>query len=93
MEWTGNHIKGSEMSQKRKKHIKSRVLVPEDADIEFATEFRCAPPIKRCSHSRMLFTLGHIARSITKTQVPPMLDCTPYHILNVVSEAATGVVL
>lgn len=36
MEWTGNHIKGSEMSQKRKKHIKSRVLVPEDAGIEFA---------------------------------------------------------
>lgn len=64
MEWTGNHIKGSEMSQKRKKHIKSRVLVPEDAGIEFG----------------MLFTLGHIARSITKTQVPPMLDCTPYHI-------------
>ena len=33
---TGNQMSGSEMSQKRKKHRKSRVFVPEDAGIEFA---------------------------------------------------------
>jgi len=26
--WMGNQIAGSEMNQKRKKHIKSRVLIP-----------------------------------------------------------------
>ena len=34
--WIGNQMAGSEMSQKRKKHIKSLVFVPEDAGIEFA---------------------------------------------------------
>lgn len=29
--WIGNQIAGSEINQKRKKHIKSRVVVPEDA--------------------------------------------------------------
>lgn len=61
----GIQIAGSEITQKRKKHIKSRVVVPEDAGIELG----------------MLFTLGHMARSKTNTQVPPMLACTPYHIL------------
>lgn len=32
-------------------------------------------------NSRMLLTLGQIARSITKTHEPPILDCTPYQIL------------
>lgn len=53
------------MNQNRKKHIKSRVFIPEEAGIELAISF----------------TLGHIIRSITRTQVPPMLDCTPYHML------------
>jgi len=60
----GIQIAGSEITQKRKKHIKSRVVVPEDAGIELG----------------MLFTLGHMARNKTNTQVPPMLACTPYHI-------------
>ena len=29
--WMGNQIAGSEMSQNRKKHIKSFVVVPDDA--------------------------------------------------------------
>ena len=29
--WMGNHIAGREMSQKRKKHMKSRVVVPDDS--------------------------------------------------------------
>ncbi|EMD35441.1 hypothetical protein CERSUDRAFT_85420 [Gelatoporia subvermispora B] len=62
--WIGNQIAGSDISQKRKKHMKSRVVVPEDAGKELG----------------MLLTLGHIARSITNTQVPPMLACTPYQI-------------
>ena len=87
MEWIGNQIKGREMSQKRKKHIKSRVVVPEDAGNELATgELRCLPPMKWYVHERMLFTLGHIARNMTKTQVPPMLDWTPYHMLKVVGD-------
>lgn len=32
----GNQIAGNEMSQKRKKHMKSRVVVPDDSGIEFA---------------------------------------------------------
>lgn len=36
---------------------------------------------KSSLNSRMLLTLGQIARSITKTHEPPILDCTPYHIL------------
>jgi hypothetical protein len=31
----------------------------------------------------MLLTLGHIARSITSMQLPPMLACTPYQMLYV----------
>lgn len=53
------------MNQNRKKHMKSRVFIPEEAGIELAISF----------------TLGHIIRSITRTQVPPMLDSTPYHML------------
>jgi hypothetical protein len=34
--WIGNQIAGSEINQKRKKHMKSRVFVPEDSGIEFA---------------------------------------------------------
>lgn len=33
--------------------------------------------------SRMLLTLGHIALSMTKTQLPPILACTPYQILSI----------
>ena len=33
---TGNHINGSDRSQNRKKHIKSRVFVPEEAGSELA---------------------------------------------------------
>lgn len=29
--WIGNHIAGREMSQKRKKHMKSRVVIPAEA--------------------------------------------------------------
>lgn len=32
----GIQIAGREINQKRKKHIKSRVFVPDDAGIEFA---------------------------------------------------------
>ncbi len=32
----GNQMAGSEMSQKRKKHIKSRVFVPDDSGMELA---------------------------------------------------------
>jgi hypothetical protein len=53
----GNQITGSEMSQKRKKHRKSWVFVPDDAGIEFGRSL----------------ILGHIALSITSTQEPPML--------------------
>ena len=34
----GNQIAGREMSQKRKKHMKSRVLVPDDSGMEFAIQ-------------------------------------------------------
>ena len=34
--WMGNQIAGSEISQNRKKHKKSRVLVPEDAGMWLA---------------------------------------------------------
>jgi len=37
--------------------------------------------LRRKLNLRMLFTLGHIARSITFIQSPPMLACTPYQIL------------
>jgi len=61
---TGNHNNGSDRSQNKKKHIKSRVFVPDEAGSELG----------------MVFTLGHIARNITRMHVPPMLACTPYHI-------------
>jgi hypothetical protein len=35
--WIGNQIAGNEISQKRKKHIKSFVSVPDDAGRWFAT--------------------------------------------------------
>lgn len=44
--------------------MKSRVVVREEAGIELGISF----------------TLGHIARNITRTQVPPKLACTPYHM-------------
>ena len=34
--WMGIQMAGKEISQKRKKHMKSRVFVPDDAGIEFA---------------------------------------------------------
>jgi len=34
--WRGKHIAGNEMSQKRKKPTKSRVLVPLDAGMVFS---------------------------------------------------------
>ena len=34
--WMGNQIAGREMSQNRKKHIKSRVVVPDEAGRWFA---------------------------------------------------------
>lgn len=37
--WMGNQMAGSDMSQKRKKHIKSRVVVPEDAGRWFAVQY------------------------------------------------------
>lgn len=44
--------------------MKSRVVVREEAGIELGISF----------------TLGHIARNMTRTQVPPKLACTPYHM-------------
>lgn len=78
---------GKEMSQKRKKHMKSRVFVPEDSGkwlakrIEtrrFGSTFReksnmFLPRVGVKRDSRISFTLGHIARSMTLTQLPPML--------------------
>ena len=74
------------MSQKRKKHIKSLVFVPEDAGIEFAgvIAYLSVQTELLLDHSRMLFTLGHMALSITRTQLPPILACTPYQILSIV---------
>jgi hypothetical protein len=67
---------GSEMSQKRKKHKKSRVFVPEDTGIEFAVS---QPQLnvnatgdEKCDARRALM-LGHIVLSITSIQEPPML--------------------
>jgi hypothetical protein len=74
---------GRDTSQKRKKHIKSLVLVPDDAGIEFA-EKPSAHGGAHFSHNqdaRMLFTLGHIDRNITFMQSPPILAWTPYQIL------------
>lgn len=34
--WRGNHKAGKEISQNKKKHIKSRVLVPEEIGMVFA---------------------------------------------------------
>jgi hypothetical protein len=62
--WMGNQMAGREISQKRKKHIKSLVLVPDEAGIVFG----------------ILFKLGHIDRNITFMQSPPMLAWTPYQI-------------
>ena len=63
--------------------MKSLVLVPDDAGIELALQ---CENLKQEEHDsflnlRISLTLGQIARSITKTHVPPMLDCTPYQIL------------
>lgn len=62
-------MKGKDTTQKMKKHIKSLVLVPEDKGMEFGISL----------------TLGQIARSITKTHEPPILDCTPYQIHAIVA--------
>lgn len=55
---------GREINQKRKKHMKSLVVVPDDAGRWLG----------------ILFTLGHIARNITSMQLPPMLAWTPYQM-------------
>lgn len=85
--WIGNQIAGREMSQKRKKHMKSRVVVPEDAGRWLATVSphvstkMFVAPVE--SDARIFCTLGHIDRSMTFMHVPPMLDWTPYQILEV----------
>jgi hypothetical protein len=76
---------GREISQKRKKHIKSLVLVPDDAGMVFAVGSAISP--WRCAlgsifkNLRILFKLGHIDRNITFMQSPPMLAWTPYQML------------
>lgn len=75
---------GREMSQNRKKHMKSRVFVPEEAGMELAICVKTsvyAGTRQVTAGLRMVFTEGHIARSITRTHEPPMLACTPYQIL------------
>ena len=83
----GNHIAGKEMSQKRKKAMKFLVSIPADADSPLATIHQ-----ELTSHSRsyskdlrMFITDGHIARSMTNIQFPPMLAWTPYQMLLSVS--------
>jgi len=53
----GNQIAGREMNQKRKKHIKSLVLIPALSGRPFGISF----------------TLGHMLRNSTNTQLPPIL--------------------
>lgn len=101
----GNQMAGSEINQKRKKHIKSRVVVPDDSGRWLAgclnvccgwmfrawyckkgwkgsiTHWAVCSRVQELKHSRMLLTLGQMARSITFTQSPPILACTPYQIL------------
>ena len=64
--------------------MKSRVVIPAESGRWFAearTTSRSHCHNMTVSYSRMLLTEGHIALSITSTQVPPMLACTPYQIL------------
>jgi len=72
---------GNEMSQKRKKHKKSRVFVPEDSGIEFAAQINMTVTGIEVCHVRRVLMLGQIALSITSIQEPPMLACTPYQML------------
>lgn len=75
---------GSEINQKRKKHMKSRVVVPDEAGKWFAvyfTNIKSYDIRHREENVRMLLTLGHMDLSITLTQSPPMLACTPYQML------------
>lgn len=67
--------------------MKSRVLVPEDFGRWLALEegkLLWYRQRARESFSRISLTLGHIARSITFMQSPPMLAWTPYHTLKII---------
>ena len=83
--WMGNQMAGREMSQKRKKHIKSRVFIPAEGDSPFARleEKKVSDAGLKESEGliRMCSTEGHMALSIVYTHVPPMDVWTPYHIL------------
>jgi hypothetical protein len=72
---------GSEISQNRKKHMKSLVVVPDEAGRWFAGGHVRVQKVMMHCYARMLLTLGHIARSITSMQLPPILACTPYQML------------
>jgi hypothetical protein len=72
----GNQIAGREMNQKRKKHIKSLVLIPALSGRPFAIKraMRTKRLMRmRAEHVRMSFTLGHMLRNSTNTQLPPIL--------------------
>lgn len=74
---------GREMSQKRKKHIKSRVSIPALAGRPFAVPTKLIPfslTEERKPDLRILLTLGHILLKSTSTQLPPILACTPYQM-------------
>ena len=76
--WIGNQMAGREMSQKRKKHMKSRVVVPEEAGRWLAVRSRTSRRsrnYKGAKYARISLTLGHIALSMTNTHDPPMLAC------------------
>jgi hypothetical protein len=79
---TGNQIAGKLPSQNRKKLTKATVFVPEEG-IPFGT-----PPGRPLSvgsrHS------SHILRIMRYTQVPPIQDCTPYHIQAIAARLKTG---
>jgi hypothetical protein len=65
---------GKEKSQNKKNERKSLVFVPELAAMEFGRSSNFA----------------HMLRIIKYTQVPPIHDCTPYHIHAMAARLNTG---
>jgi hypothetical protein len=77
----GNQMAGREINQKRKKHMKSLVSIPALAGSPLAIKYhQYTRQIRTLQHSRILSMLGQMHRSMTLTQLPPILAWTPYQI-------------